>query len=96
MTTMKLETPWSVIWKKCKNKIRESTEAKLFLVCPDRLTAMRPPFSLDRFGLSHWWSTEKEFFVCFFVGWLVVVVFRGVGVGRRFYCIYRPCENKLM
>ena len=73
MTTMKLETPWSVIWKKCKNKIRESTEAKLFLVCPDRLTARRPPFSFDRFGLSHWWSTEKEFFCVFsLVGWLLL------------------------
>ena len=64
MTTMKLETPRSVIWKKCENKIRESTEAKLFLVYPDRLTAMRPPLSFDR--LSHWWSTEKECLFDFF------------------------------
>ena len=59
---------------------------------------MRPPFSFDCFGLSRWWSTEKEFFfvvVGWLVGWLVVV-FRGVGVGGRFYCIYRPYENKLM
>ena len=33
MTTMKLETPRSVIWKKSGNKIREGTETKLFLVC---------------------------------------------------------------
>ena len=74
MTTMRLETPWSMIWKTCKNKIRENTEAKLFLVCPDRLTAMRPPLAFDHFGLSYWWSTEKEClidFLQFYFSWLV-------------------------
>ena len=93
MTTMKLETPRSVIWKNVKTKYGRALKQICFW------SAMRPPLSFER--LSHWWSTEKECLFDFspfiFVGWLLLLLFFFLGGGGGgFYCIYRPYENKLM
>ena len=91
MTTMKLETPRSVIWKKCENKIRRALKQICFWY------AIRPPLSFDR--LSHWWSTEKEclfdFFPFIFVGWLLLLLLLEVGGGGDFNAYTAPMKINL-
>ena len=59
---------------------------------------MRAPLSFDRFGLSHWWSIDKEclFDFFFYFRWLVVViVLGGWGQGEDFIAYTAPMKLNL-